>query len=93
MEALEQFLAVALVLGLLLFALWAMRGKSRFGQVSLRRKSGGSLRSIDRLALSAQHSLHLVRIGKTTLLIGVAPGSVNLIREVAVEAEISAGDL
>jgi len=86
MEALQQFLAVAVVLGLLVGVLWLMRAKTRFG-VSLRRRGRESFRSIDRLALSAQHSLHLVRVGRQTLLIGVAPGAVNLIREVNLEGE------
>jgi flagellar biogenesis protein FliO len=91
-EAFQQFLAVLVVLGALFGALWAMRAKSsRFSALSLRRKSS-SLKCIDRLALTPHHSLHLVRVGKLTFLIGLAPAGVNLVREVDVDHDLTAGE-
>jgi flagellar biogenesis protein FliO len=87
MEIARQVLSVLLVFALLAAALWALR---RAGPVSLRgrfrgaaRQSGGhvkSLRSLERLVLSPQHSLHLIEINGRQLLVAVHPQGCTLLR-------------
>jgi flagellar biosynthetic protein FliO len=81
MEILRQILAVGLVLGLLLAALWALRrqGVAGWKTPRLGRKSAGLLAPVERLSLSPQHALHLVRIGDRVLLIGVHAAGCSLL--------------
>jgi flagellar biogenesis protein FliO len=71
MELLYQLSAVALVFGLLAAALWVLRrrGLAVPSGISRSRKSGGRLEQMERLALSPQHTLHLVRVADRALLI------------------------
>lgn len=72
MEPIRQMLAVSAVLVLLGASLWWLR---RRGLV--RRVSEGSrkhaLQSVERLMLSPQHSVHLVRLAGRGLLVGTSP--------------------
>ena len=75
MESLQQTIAVFVVLALLGGTLFWLRRKG-WAQFSLSAKRGSVSRKIqliERLPLSAQHSLHLVRVGGRELLIGVSP--------------------
>ncbi len=81
MEIVEQITMVFVVLALLGGMLWVLRSK---GMASFRigRKISGQgkqLEVIERLPLTASHSLHLIRFENRTLLIGVAPGGCTLI--------------
>jgi flagellar biogenesis protein FliO len=51
------------------------------------------MKTIERLPLTAQHSLHLVSVGGRTLLVAVSPGGCSVIEGVAlsVSAENMAG--
>lgn len=72
----QQVLAVLLVLGLLGAALWLLRrkGVAKINMKFARRTaSGRHLEIVDRIALTAHHSLHLVRVEDRTILIGVSP--------------------
>jgi len=77
---LQQFLAVSLVLGLLVGALWLVRRKG-FANVRLPlvRSSapGRNMQVIERVTLSAQHSLHLVSLGGRLIVVGVSPAGVS----------------
>ena len=82
MDAFQQILAVALVLGLLFAVLYLLRrqGTATFG--GLRRTRGTVLRRlevIERMPLTAQHSLHLVRFDDRTILLALYPGGCNLL--------------
>ena len=74
----EQTLAIFFVLGLLITGLWLLRRK---GLASVGFAGGNALRGarrmelIERLPLTPQHSLHLVRFDDRLILIGVSPGS------------------
>ena len=74
---LQQFAAVFLVLALLAAALWLLRRKG-FASVRLPlARSGGAARKmqvVERVSLSAQHSLHLVSLGGRLIIVGVSPG-------------------
>jgi flagellar biogenesis protein FliO len=79
---LQQVLAVFLVLALLLAALWLARRK---GFASLRlplvRSAGGvrNMQVVERVTLSAQHSLHLVSLGGRLIVVGVSPAGLSRI--------------
>lgn len=91
MESLQQILAVFFVLVLLGGTLYWLRtrGMARFssgrfslGSFSLGVSGGAKTRrmqTIDRLSLTPQHSLHLVRVDGRMLLIAVSPGGCSII--------------
>lgn len=80
MEPFQQATAVLVVLGLLGVTLYALRVKG-LPIVTRRGAAGGQrrLESIDRLPLTPQHSLHLVRVEGRTVLIAVSPGGCSMV--------------
>jgi len=87
MDVVRQSLAITVVLGLLWLALWLLRRK---GAVRLgfprSGATGGAFEARARLALSPQHSIHMVRIGERELVLAVHPSGVTLLSEAAAEA-------
>ena len=81
MEAIQQTLVVFFVLALLGGSLcWLRRkGLAQFNMKGIGRPSGRRMQSIERLALTPQHSLHLVDVGGRTLLIAVSPGGCSVL--------------
>lgn len=77
----EQMLAVALAAALLAGALaWLRRGgfvATAGNRLRLRRPR--RLEMLDRLSLTPQHSLHLVRLGNRTILLGRSPSGLALL--------------
>lgn len=75
MEYLQQMLAVLAVFGVLGGALWWLRARG-FARFSLcgSKKTTGVLSQVERLPLSATHSLHLVRMADRAILIASWPG-------------------
>ncbi len=75
MDYLQQMLAVLAVFGLLGGALFWLRhrGLARFAR-PLTKKSLAALSHVERLPLSATHSLHLVRMADRAILIASWPG-------------------
>lgn len=81
MEALQQLWVVVVVLGVLCGGLWLLKRKG-WAQTALRRTGDDGrprLKILDRLPLTPQHSLHLVRWADRTLLIGLSPSGCNLL--------------
>jgi hypothetical protein len=83
MELMWQMAAVGLVFLMLAGALWWFRGK---GMVQIRRpftngRANRPLSAVDRLNLSPQHSLHLVRWGARGLLVAAHAHGCTLIAE------------
>ena len=81
MESSGQLLAVLMVLGLLCGSLWLLKRKG-FARTSFRRSARPGqprLEVLDRLALTPQHSLHLIRMADRTLLVGLSPQGCNLL--------------
>lgn len=81
MEILEQITMVFVVFALLGGMMWVLRRK---GLASFRfptKLSGAQkqLEVVERLTLTPNHSIHLVRFADRTLLIGVAPGRCTLL--------------
>jgi flagellar biosynthetic protein FliO len=88
MELLRQLAAIALVFGLLAAALWALRRRGVLPRAGIlrARKAAGRLEAIERLALSPQHTLHLVRVADRALLIGAHSGGCTLLESLPLEA-------
>jgi len=81
MEAIQQVAAVLFVLGLLGGTLYWLRknGAATFAGKGFGRPANRQMQSIERLTLTAQHSLHLVSFAGRTLLIAVSPGGCSLL--------------
>lgn len=77
MDVLRQFLALALVFGLLLLALHLLRRKN--AAVGGRSTGLDELRSTAKLRLSPQHTLHLVTVRDREFAIAVHPAGVVLL--------------
>jgi len=89
----QQSMAVFLVLGLLFGALWLLRRKSLRGFGLLSRQAGGvrQLRVIERISLTPQHSVHLVQVADTWLVVGVSPAGCNSLASLPVLASAHSG--
>lgn len=86
MDIVRQSLAITFVFALLWLALWLLR--KRAGNASnLRANHHGAqvLESRGKLALSAQHSLHLVQVRDRQLVLAVHPGGMTLVCELGTE--------
>jgi len=80
-EEIQQVIAVIAVLAGLGASLYVLRSK---GMVTFAGRGSNAanarrLQSIERLPLTAQHSLHLVRVAGRVLLIAVSPGGCSLL--------------
>jgi len=80
MEALEQTTAVGVVLLLLAGTLWWLRRRGLAGPVPGRRAGGRRLECLERLPLGPHHTLHLVRLGETELLLASSPSGCALVQ-------------
>ena len=80
MDVVQQFLAVAITLGGLVALVW-MAKKKGWAQVRMRARAGLSkrLEVIDQLALTPNHSIHLIQLADRTLLVGLSPNGCNLL--------------
>lgn len=81
MEIVQQVFAVCAVLGLLLGFLWWMRRGATLRVNGWTRAKGAqrSLESVERLALTPQHALHLVKVQGRHMLIGVHGSGMTLL--------------
>lgn len=78
----QQILAALFVLVLLAASLWLLRRKgiARLNLALPKRFSGAKqMQIVERVSLTAHHSLHLIRIRDRTLLIGLSPSGCNRI--------------
>lgn len=81
MDTIQPILAVFFVLALLGGTLYWLRAKglARFNGKGFARQEARQMRTIERLPLSPQHSLHLVSVGGRTLLVAVSPGGCTVV--------------
>ena len=80
MEILQQLLAVALVLGALGALVWLLKRKGLAGGgVRVKRDVQTQLEVVGRLALTPQHSVHLIRLADRVLLVGLSPGGCSVL--------------
>ena len=83
MEVFQQMAAVALVLLLLGLSLWALRRRG-FASMAIGKRPGSRrLECVERLPLGPQHTLHLVRVGNTELLLASSPTGCVLLESLA----------
>jgi flagellar biosynthetic protein FliO len=83
MEAIEQTMAVAGVLALLLGALWWLRRRGLASPAFPGRRAARRLQTLERAALGPGQFLHLVRIEDRILLLASSPAGCVLIERVA----------
>jgi flagellar biogenesis protein FliO len=81
MQLTEQIGMVLAVFGLLGVLLWysKRRGWASFPVGARRGGNGRRLEVLERVPLTAQHALHLVRVSDRTVLIATAPSSCTLL--------------
>jgi flagellar biogenesis protein FliO len=82
-EILAQMLAVLLVFGLLGAALWAVRRGRGTSWAGLTRRAGAEkvLEAVEKLALTPQHTLHLIRANGREWLVATHPQGCTVIRD------------
>ncbi len=75
MPLMDQLLAVGFVLCIALAAAWAIRRRqgAHLRWPASRKPAQREVAVLERLPLTGQHTLHLVRVGKSTLLVGTHP--------------------
>jgi flagellar biosynthetic protein FliO len=74
----QQYAGVALVLCLLGGTLWWLRRRGYATGASGRRHR--RLEALERLPLGPQHTLHLVRVGRTVAVVLCSPGGCTLLQ-------------
>jgi flagellar biogenesis protein FliO len=81
MDLTRQLLGIAAVMALLIASLAWLRRRGLAKPMSgpWQRARTRHLESLDRLSLTPQHSLHLVRMGGRAFLLGRSPAGVNLL--------------
>ncbi len=88
----QEGVAVVLVLVLLAGTLWWLRSKglARFAGPIGGARPGRRLEILERLALSSQHSLCLVRVDQQAVLVALSPSGCNLLESSArnIRAEV-----
>lgn len=84
----QQYGSVALVLCLLGATLWWLKRRG-YAAPTAGRRGARSLEPLERLPLGPQHTLHLVRIGRTVAVVSCSPGGCALLQ--TLPAEESAG--
>jgi flagellar biogenesis protein FliO len=84
----QQLVAVFFVMGLLLVSLQRLRhrGLAGFGSGVRLRRSNRQLQVVEKLPLTPQHSLHVVRMGHRSLLIAASPSGCALLKSWKSEA-------
>ena len=83
MEAIQQVAAVATVLLLLGGTLWLLRRRGFAGVALGKKPAGRRMECLQRLPLGPQHTLHLVRVGETELLLALWPSGCRLLERSA----------
>ena len=83
MEAIQQMAAVAVVLLLLGTTLCVLRRRGLAGVALGKRPGGRRIECMERLPLGPQHTLHLVRVGETELLLACSPSGCSLVESFA----------
>lgn len=80
MEFVQELAAVGAVLALLAATLWWLRRRGFAALLPMKRTAGRRLECLERLSLGPQHTLHLVRVGDTALLLASTPAGCALVQ-------------
>ena len=95
MDAIQPALAVLFVLGLLGGGIYCLRAKglARFSGKGFGHPAARRMQALERLALTPQHSLHLVSVGGRILLVAVSPGGCTVVEGISpqVSADVLGG--
>ena len=87
MDVLRQVFSVLLVFSLLGVVLWALRrgGRIDFSGLAKKRVLGNTraMVAIERLPLTPQHTLHMVRVNGREILIATHPQGCSVVTELA----------
>lgn len=87
MEVARQVLSVLLVFGLLGLAVWKLRRGANFGSLLPRARAvNRGLESVERLALTPQHCLHLVKIHGREIVVTTHPQGCSVLVQIADKA-------
>ena len=90
MDVLRQVFSVLLVFSLLGAVLWMLRrgGKISFSGLARKRTQGNtrSMITVERLSLTPQHTLHLVRVNGREILVATHPQGCSLVTSAADQA-------
>jgi flagellar biosynthetic protein FliO len=89
MDLAEQITMVLAVFALLGALLWFLKRRG-LASLSLAPRRGGNARRVEvleRVSLTPQHALHLVRVSDKVLLIGTAPSGCTLLNEPALKEQ------
>lgn len=78
MEYLQQIVLVAVLLGVIGGAVWLLQRRG-LATVNWTRPSERRMHIVEKLPLTAQHAVHMVRVGDKLLLIGTAPGGCSVL--------------
>ena len=81
----QQYGAVAVVLCLLGGTLWWLRRRG-YAAIGGPRRAARRMEALERLPLAPQHTLHLVRIGRTVALVATSPAGCALLQTLPEEA-------
>jgi flagellar biogenesis protein FliO len=86
-DILRQLSAVLFVFALLGAAVWllARRRGGTFPGGAMLRRTNGAVTVVDRVRLTPQHSVHLLRVGRRGLLVSVHPSGCTLLEARAIE--------
>jgi flagellar biogenesis protein FliO len=82
-DLVQQSLSITAVFALLWLSLWWLKRKG-LASLGIRLKSTGApkdLELVERMALTAQHSVHVVRLRDRCLLVGVYPTGLSVLAE------------
>ena len=79
MDGIAQLARVAGVLLLLAGSLWWLARRGIVSGLPARRAAARRLECLERLPLGPQHTLHLIKLGETALLVASSPGGCRLV--------------
>lgn len=82
MDFIPQFTAVGAVMLLLGFTLWFLRRRGFAAALAVRKSSGRRMVCLERLPLSPQHTLHLIKLGGRVLLVSSSPSGCSLMERI-----------
>jgi flagellar biogenesis protein FliO len=83
MEMIRESLVLVLIFGLLWAAVWLLRHKGKF-PIRGTKPALARLESRGKLALSARHSIHLVRAGDRELILALHPDGITFLGDAAI---------
>ena len=85
MDVARQLVSVLVVLALVVGFAWFMRRQAGFVRPRLFGSRQSAIRVLHRVALTPQHSLHIVVLGDSTVILGAGPNGITILRELGTQ--------